>query len=156
MRRSMRGLMRPGFKIVGRLRRVYWFVFRPRTSGVKCVVVHDGRWLMIRNSYGSHRWTFPGGGIDKGEAAADAAIREVSEEVGISLADVVPIGEYFTDREYKRDTVYCFTSRATSSAFETDPAEIAEARWIAPDELPDFRTPSVDRVVAMLAAQEHA
>jgi len=146
----MRRLLRPGYKIAERVRLVYWFVFRPRTRGVKCVVSHDGRWLMIRNSYGRGHWTFPGGAVDRGEDPAHAAAREVREEVGIGLGSVRSIGEYFTDAQYKRDTVYCFAAVVTSDTFAIDPAEIAEARWISPRDLPEFRGANVDRVVAML------
>jgi 8-oxo-dGTP pyrophosphatase MutT (NUDIX family) len=146
----VRERLRGAYRLLHRLRRVYWFVFRPRTTGVKCVVMHDGRWLMIRNSYGRAHWTFPGGGVDRGEAPDAAAIREVSEEVGITLDSVRPIGDYYSDREYKRDTVYCFTASVGSLDVVIDPAEIAESSWVDPQEMPDFRAPSVDRIVAMI------
>ncbi len=149
----MRERLRAVYRLVHRLRRAYWFVCRPTTTGVKCVVMHDGRWLMIRNTYGHAHWTFPGGAVDRGEASDAAAIREVAEEVGISLTSVHPIGDYFSDREYKRDTVYCFTARIDSSDVVIDPAEIAESKWVDPKALPDFRAPSVDRIVAMLSLE---
>lgn len=149
----MRSLLRPGYKVAAQIRRVYWFVFRPRTRGVKCVIEHDGRWLMIRNSYGRGHWTFPGGKVDRGEEPRIAAMREVREEVGIGLDDVVPIGDYYTTREHKRDTVYCFVARVASPVHTIDEGEIAEAEWITFADLPNFRAPSVDRIVTML---EHA
>lgn len=36
------------YRAADRLRRIYWFVARPATRGVKCVVEHDGSILMIR------------------------------------------------------------------------------------------------------------
>lgn len=141
-------------KVAAILRRVYWFVFRPRTFGVKCLVVHDGHWLMIRNTYGVGHWTFPGGGMNRHETAADAAKRETREEVGIWLKDVRPIGDYYSTKQYKRDTVYCFTADVTSSDFVIQPSEIAEARWIAPDEIPQFHSRAVDRIIAMLQSSQ--
>jgi 8-oxo-dGTP diphosphatase len=53
----------------------------------------DGRLLLLRRA-ADHRgfpgfWEFPGGGIDAGESACDAAARELREEVGLapSLAE---------------------------------------------------------------------
>jgi ADP-ribose pyrophosphatase YjhB (NUDIX family) len=146
----VRRLARHGYRSAALVRRLYWFAFRPRTQGVKCVIVHEGRWLMIRNSYGRGHWTFPGGGINRGERPRDAAVREVAEEVGIDLADVAPIGTYFTRQQYKRDTVHCFTATVGSADHVIDEAEIAEARWVVPDELPSFRGPNVDAVVGMM------
>src|SRR5207248_2768136 len=102
----MKPVMRKLYAVAARLRVVYWFVFRPHTQGVKCLVDHDGKWLMIRNSYGKGHWTFPGGAIARGETPDDAAIREVLEEVGLELASVRAIGFYESNKQYKHDTVY--------------------------------------------------
>jgi 8-oxo-dGTP pyrophosphatase MutT (NUDIX family) len=148
--RFVRRPLRLAYKVAALGRRVYWFVVRPRTYGVKCVVEHDGKWLMIRNTYGRGHWTFPGGAVERGEAPDAAARREVSEEVGITLSAVSPLGDFFTDKQYKRDTVYCFIASVASADHTIDGVEIAEARWISPAALPDFRSHAVDRVVEML------
>ena len=142
------------YRVADRFRRVYWFVFRPTTTGCKCVIEHDGRWLMIRNTYGRGHWTFPGGAVERGESPDDAAKREVREEVGVWLRDVEPIGSCFSDRQYKRDTVHCFFARVSSPEHTIDPKEIAEAAWIPPETLPNDRGPVVDKIVAMLAKLE--
>jgi 8-oxo-dGTP pyrophosphatase MutT (NUDIX family) len=146
----VRERLRVVYRFAHRLRRVYWFVYRPRTFGVKCVVEHDGRWLMIRNTYGGGYWTFPGGAIDAGETPEAAARREVAEEVGVALASIEPIGEYFSDLQYKRDTVYCFRAAVHTPEVVIDPAEIAEAAWIDPRAIPDFQATSVKRIVPMM------
>lgn len=146
----MRALLRPAYRVAARIRRLYWFAFRPRTFGVKCLIEHNGRWLMIRNSYGRGHWTLPGGKVGRGEDPRTAAMREVHEEVGIDLDDVRAIGDYYTTREHKRDTVYCFVARVASPAHTIDEGEIAEAAWFATSKLPSFRAPSVDRILAML------
>src|SRR5258706_13668937 len=109
----MKRFVRLGYNVAARLRIAYWFVFRPKTSGVKCVVEHDGHWLMIRNSYGKGHWTFPGGAIERNENPDAAAVREVREEVGIALDAVRSIGSYTSNRQYKHDTVHCFVAHVT-------------------------------------------
>lgn len=146
----MRERLRVVYRQLHRLRRLYWFVFRPTTTGVKCVVTRDGAWLMIRNSYGQGSWTFPGGGVERGEDPAAAAIREVREEVGVALGTVTRIGDYFSDREYKKDTVHCFTADVDAAEIVIDPAEIAEAIWVDPAALPHPRGASVERIAAMM------
>lgn len=50
------------------------------------LAVHDDRVLLTRLSPRSHRpgaWTLPGGGVDHGEAPADAVVREFAEETGL-------------------------------------------------------------------------
>ena len=129
---------------------MYRFVFRPRTYGVKCVVEHDGKWLMIRNTYGHRYWTLPGGGVKRGESPAVAVRREVAEEVGITLREVEPLGEYLSTLHYSKDTVYCFRASVDSSAYEIDGKEIAEARWMPPDTIPPDRGNAVNQVLRML------
>ena len=132
------------------MRTVYRFVFRPKTFGVKCVVEHDGKWLMIRNTYGHQSWTLPGGGVKRGESAADAAIREVAEEVGIHLRDVESLGSYFSTRHYSKDTVHCFRANVSSAEHVIDGREIAEAAWFGPDAIPASRGAAVDEVLRLL------
>lgn len=59
------------------------------------VVLFNARgqvWLGRRaDTPGPHNWQFPQGGIDKGEAPADAALRELREETG--ARSVEPLGQ---------------------------------------------------------------
>lgn len=106
---------------------------------------------MIRNSYGKGHWTFPGGAVDRGEDPADAAIREVREEVGIELGSVEPIGFYQSNRQYKHDTVHCFVANVTTPDHAIDMTEVIESDWYEPDALPSFRGKAVDQIAELLA-----
>lgn len=137
------------FRLVNPLRKLYWFFIRPRTYGVKCLLEHDGYFLMIRNTYGHRRWTLPGGRMKRNEIPGDAARREVLEEVGIPLTELMYIGNYFNIREYKRDTVYCFYARVPTNAYAIDPFEIQEAQWFPKGRLPAFSALSLPNILEM-------
>lgn len=136
------------YKIAGPLRFIYWFIFRPKTFGVQCLVEHDGKLLMIRNSYGLKKsWAFPGGGIDKNETPEEATHRETREEVGIELSHLVSLGEYKNQSQYKKDTVYCFYGKAESNYFKIDTDEILEARWSTIDEIKTLPSKNVGKAL---------
>src|SRR3989344_1629547 len=97
-----------GYFILNPFRKLYWFIFRPETKGVKAVIEHGGKILLVRLGYAHKKWTLPGGKVDRGESFERAVVREVQEEVGINSDEVFFIGEYFNQREFKKDIVKCF------------------------------------------------
>jgi len=132
----MNQIKRLFYKLVYRLLLAYWFIFRPKTLGVKCVVEYQGQILMIKDTYEPHHWwTFPGGGIKKDESPEEAIKREVSEEVNIRILRPEYLGELTTREEYKKDTVFCYYSKVDSPEFSLDPGEIAVAKWFSRDSL---------------------
>mgnify|MGYP000916820515 CR=1 FL=1 len=124
------------YKIILQLRKIYWFICRPKTQGVKVVIECKDEILMIKNTYGKNVWTFPGGGIEKDEDPITAAKREVKEEVGIIISDLRDVGKLSNEREYKRDTIYCFQALVDTKLVSTNLNEIKEAFWFNKNHLP--------------------
>lgn len=147
---ARRTLTRTFYFFVNPLRRAYWFVVRPETRGVKCIIENDGKFLLTRLGYAHKSYTIPGGGVGKKETWEDAAIREVFEETGLRLKDVKKIGEYKNTKEYKRDTVCVYYSEASSSKFAIDGIEVVEAGWFSASELPKNHVPRVEKLLGML------
>ena|SRR3989344_3301070 len=143
-------LVRTFYFFANPFRKLYWFIFRPETRGVKCVVQHNGYFLLTRLGYAHKKWTIPGGGVKKRETWEEAARREIFEEVGIKLGEIKKVGEYKNTREYKRDTVFVFHSIVSSPNFKIDNFEIAEAGWFLPREFPKNRVPRVDMIMEFL------
>lgn len=131
--------------------RLYWKVVRPRTFGVRALLVDDaGRIALVRHQYVAG-WYLPGGGVDKGESAKTAIRRELREEVGLSEVIVRRVqGVYHNRGEGKDDHVVVFLCEVSdpASIVIADPREIAEVGWFAPDELPQAATPATRRRIA--------
>jgi ADP-ribose pyrophosphatase YjhB (NUDIX family) len=131
---------------VNPIKKLYWFLFRPKTRGVKCLVENNGKFLLVKLNYAHHKWTFPGGGVGRKELFLDAAIREVKEETGINVNNLVYVGFYETNREYKKDMVEIYLASSDILDVKIDPIEIEKADWFSRDNLPENRGPAVDKI----------
>jgi len=113
-----------------------WFVLRPKRRGVFVAVWHRGRVLAIRNSYRS-LLALPAGGMKRGEAPREAAVRELREEVGLSLApdDLRFACEIDSDHEYTRDHCWFFeVDLAQAPTVVPDGREVIWAGFVDADE----------------------
>jgi len=129
-------LVVPVARGVQRARRVWWWLRRPVTIGVRVAVEDpDGALLLVRHTY-VRGWYLPGGGADGGETLPDAGAREVREETGIDLAEpprLVTVQTFFLS--HRTDHVALLHAQATGEP-QVDGIESAEAAWFAPDALP--------------------
>ena len=135
------------YKLLYRMLRAYWFVFRPKVRGTRCLVECEEKFLLIRQTYGDMLWTLPGGLIKRGEAAEKALRREVLEEVGLELSELRPLGVFTDTKEYARDTVTCFWGAPSGTALKVDPDEVYEARWFGIDALPNGQSRHLAKVL---------
>lgn len=128
-------------RLIGKAARFYWRLRRPRTLGVRAVVVDpDGRIALVRHTY-ADSWYLPGGGVKKGESFETALRRELAEEVALGDARIERIlGVYHSRREAKDDHVVVFVVRVerapVARLHKADAMEIAEAGWFSVDALP--------------------
>lgn len=142
------------YKIINPPRTLYRFIFRPKTFGVKALIKSNGKYLMIRNSYGKMHWTFPGGGMKKNELAEEAAKRETFEEVGIKLEKLEYFGFKENNRHFKRDTVYFFKADVNDVTVKIDPNEVKEYNWFSRDNFPDQQSKIVNEMFELLKKDE--
>ena len=100
------------------------------------VVVNDeGRVLLVKHVFrpGSG-WGIPGGFINQGEQAEDAARRELREEIGLEL-DRVELAFVRTVKQVNQLEII-FRGHASGTPRPRN-IEIHRAAWFKPDELPD-------------------
>jgi len=103
---------------------------------VGCLVIEGGRVLLLKrgNEPAMGRWTFPGGFVEFGERAIDAAVRETSEEVGLRVGVDRLLGVY-TDTSNHNAQLIAYLAHPQSD----EPAPSSEAvavRYFAPPEIP--------------------
>jgi 8-oxo-dGTP pyrophosphatase MutT (NUDIX family) len=99
-----------------------------------CIVEEDGEpaFLLTRRSarLSTHKgqWALPGGSLDKGETATDAALRELHEEVGLELDASAVLGlldDYATRSGFVITPVVVWAGRLTGELSPHAP-EVAE------------------------------
>ena len=75
---------RAGFRLAYGAARLWWRLVPGRSRGALVALWHDGRVLLVRNSYLAFL-SLPGGHLGRAETPLDGAVREAAEEVGIAL-----------------------------------------------------------------------
>jgi 8-oxo-dGTP diphosphatase len=132
-------------------RRIVRAVSPSFTVGAMCFIERsDGALLLVRHSY-RERWGVPGGLLQRGEDVELGAKREVREEVGL---DVALLGEpaVVVDAEPQRvDVIFraALASGVSGHDVRLGSAEIVEARWFPPDQLPELQFETAGALVAL-------
>jgi len=119
------------YRLAFALARVWWFVRRPHTEGAVVAIWYDGRVLLVRSSYRRH-YGLPGGFVRRGETHAQAASREIDEELHLRIppADLRLAwqGSTFFEHRYDTTTIWEITLDARPTV-QADGREIVYADW---------------------------
>ncbi|WP_413759437.1 NUDIX hydrolase [Streptomyces sp. MMBL 11-3] len=117
--------------------RVMWLLNAKFVAGVTGVVRDDeGRVLMLRHRMWppGRQWGLPSGFAHKGEDFRATVVREVREETGLD----VEVGALVMLNSGLRTRLeVAYEARLLGGELRLDPAEILEARWCRPDDLPE-------------------
>jgi ADP-ribose pyrophosphatase YjhB (NUDIX family) len=102
-------------------------------------IVHDdaGRLLLIRRAQppSAGSWSVPGGRCRPGESAADACVREIAEETGLTVRIVRHAGQ--VEREAPDGGVYViddFVCRPLGGSLRAGD-DASDVRWVSAGEL---------------------
>ena len=114
---------------------------------VVAAIIRDdgGRLLITRRPDNVHLaglWEFPGGKVEPEESLIAALVREIQEEIGVTIE---VLDEYFqVEHPYPERTVrlHFFNCRILSG--EPKPLHVADLRWVLPSELDQFSFPEAD------------
>jgi 8-oxo-dGTP diphosphatase len=96
-----------------------------------------GRLLLVRR-IDSGCWELPGGRVDVGESAEEAAVRETLEEAGVKVVVTGLIGLFTdpghvvraVDGEVRQQFAVLFRARAVGGEPHGDARETSEAAWV--------------------------
>ncbi len=108
----------------------------PRVDPAVIMLVRDDedRILLARGpQWPEGRMSVLAGFVEPGESLEHAVMREVHEEVGITVTDPRYMGSQ--PWPFPRSLMLGFFARATTTEIRRDPEEIAEARWLSRAEL---------------------
>lgn len=117
---------------------------------VVAAVIKKGKRVLIdkRRAQGllGGLWEFPGGKVEAGEDFASALMREIKEELGVTLHVLNALGVYKHAYTHFRVTVHVFMGRITAgepSAIQSD-----EILWVKIEDLQQYPMGKVDRLIA--------
>ncbi len=117
-----------------------WFRFRRSvTLGVRGIVLDErGHVLLLRHTY-TPGWHFPGGGVEKGETAAQSLGRELREEAGVMAEEAAMelISVHANHAFFPNDHILVFRISHWTQGEATSRGEIAETGFFDPKAPPE-------------------
>jgi ADP-ribose pyrophosphatase YjhB (NUDIX family) len=129
-------LHRAMLKVAHRVRKRWRRLVKRPTAGVSVIAVDaERRVFLVRHSYGSGGWALPGGGLGYDENPHKCARREIAEELGCALEDMVLAARIKETLHGAPHRAYLFTARFVGEP-RPDGREVIECGWFALDALP--------------------
>lgn len=116
--------------------RVYWRLVRPKNNGALVAIWHDGKVLLVQNSYLNYM-SLPGGYVRANESAEEAAVRELREEISLSVekGSLTLALDHEHMWEGRKDHVVIFELFVDERpAIQVDNREVVRAEWLTPEE----------------------
>ncbi len=130
-------------------------VRRRMVLGARAVLLDGDRVLLLRHTY-MPGWHFPGGGVEPGETAEEAARREAEEETGFRAEGSMSLLGLYLQKSAatNRDHVAVYVGRQFREVRRFRPnGEIAEIGWFPLDALPDGMNAGTARRIAEIVAE---
>lgn len=107
-----------------------------KTIEVVAAIIHkNGRILAAQRGYGDYKdgWEFPGGKVQPGESAEAAIVREIREELRLTIKPEKLVTTVEYDYPTFHLTMHCFISSIVEGEIEL--VEHEAMRWLTPNAL---------------------
>jgi ADP-ribose pyrophosphatase YjhB (NUDIX family) len=117
----------------------------PVSFGTNAIVERaNGKVVLVRHRY-MPGLSFPGGGVNPGEAPADAILRELKEEIGLQRFEALELFGLYT-RKVGWTTNHIALYRLTNAVIDFTPnVEISEFAEVDPRDPPPDTSPATRR-----------
>ncbi len=105
------------------------------------VITREGRIPLVRQfrpAVECETLEFPGGLLDPGESPDICAARELAEEAGFAVVDVVPLGTTLPDSGRLGNRMWCFFAKDARPIEDWVPEREVEVELVTPQELSDL------------------
>lgn len=137
-----------------RILHVYFAVSRGMTLGVRAACFDEaGRIFLVRHTY-VPGWHMPGGGVERGETAIEALLKEMREEGNLEAVRAPELFQvYFNARISGRDHVLLYRVDVRQTATRAADREIAECGFFPANGLPEGTTEATRRRIAELRGE---
>lgn len=110
--------------------------------GIGVIVLRDGKVLMHKRkgAHGPGTWSFPGGHLEYGETPEQCALREVTEECGVTIGNLRR-GPYTNDVHESEGkhyiTLFILADWVSGEAQVLEPDKCERWEWVAWDNMPE-------------------
>jgi 8-oxo-dGTP diphosphatase len=118
---------------------------------VGAAIVADGRVLVAQRSGGPYDgcWEFPGGKVEPGESDLSGLVREIEEELAVSIVPQSFLGEVLLDGSVAGGAPATTTLRLWWARLSGEQGPVAQEhaqiRWVGADELEELEWIAADR-----------
>ena len=132
----------------------------PYRPGVGMMVINNEGLVFVgkRIDTKAEAWQMPQGGVDEGEDEETAAIRELEEEIGAKITNIIATSDKHFDYDLPKDLVpkiwngkyrgqkqrwflFRFDGDDSEINIATKHAEFCQWKWVTIDELPEIIVP---------------
>lgn len=95
------------------------YTYLSRHDGAHVVVINPNNELLLLKQYRyptrAYEWSIPGGKIDSGESPEVSAKREASEELGVQIGKIIPLGIWIAQSTLNTEKLHMFVGWTSDS-----------------------------------------
>ena len=125
------------------------------TVGCGILIVNDKDQVLLQKRSDTGDWCIPGGALEPFETYEEAAIREIQEEVGVTVTNLRLFGIYSGEERrihYPNDDIVyslsvIFTSNEYDGIISDQDSEVLEHRFFGRAEIPEELFPADSRAI---------